>query len=361
MRAAGASIHVDAITRNLARVRELAPGSKVLAIVKADGYGHGLERVIRYLSGADAFGVASIEDAERIRALGLNHRIVLLSGFDEPRDLEIVRELKLDCVLHDHAQLALLAAEANAAARPAISFWVKFDTGMHRLGFAIAEAANILQRVQTLPQARSELTLMTHFANADEAGPHTKQQTALFDGCDWPSGAAQSLANSAATLRFSDTRRAWVRPGGILYGLSTVPGKTGAELGFHPCMTLSSRLISVKNIPAGAAVGYGGSFVAPVAMRIGIAAIGYGDGYPRNAGSGTPVLVDGNPAHTIGRVSMDLLTIDVSHLDSAKVGSAVTLWGPDLPVETIAACAGTISYELTCGVTRRVRFSETDL
>jgi alanine racemase len=215
MRAAGASIHVDAITRNLARVRELAPGSKVLAIVKADGYGHGLERVIRYLAGADAFGVASIEDAERIRALGLNHRIVLLSGFDELRDLEIVRELKLDCVLHDHAQLALLTDEANAAARPAISFWVKFDTGMHRLGFAIAEAANILQRVQTLPQARSELTLMTHFANADEAGPHTKQQTALFDACAWPSGAAQSLANSAATLRFSDTRRAWVRPGGI--------------------------------------------------------------------------------------------------------------------------------------------------
>ena len=361
MRAAQASIHVAAITRNLARVRELAPGAKVLAIVKADGYGHGLERVTRYLSGADAFGVASIEDAERIRALGMNHRIVLLSGFDEQRDLDIVRELKLDCVLHDQSQLALLAIEPDAVNRDPIRFWLKFDTGMHRLGFAIADAPDVLARVLRLPQARAEITVMTHFAQADEIGEHTRQQVDLFDAIDWPAGTAQSLANSAATLRFSDTRRDWVRPGGILYGLSTVPGKTGADLGFSPCMTLSTRLIAVKHIPAGAAVGYGGSFIAPAAMRIGIAAIGYGDGYPRHASSGAPVLVDGALAHTVGRVSMDLLTIDVSHLEQARVGSNVTLWGQDLPVETIAQCAGTISYELTCGVTRRVRFLEAEV
>ena len=360
MRAAQASIHVDAITRNLARVRELAPGAKVLAIVKADGYGHGLERVTRYLSGADAFGVASIEDAERIRALGLNHRIVLLSGFDEQRDLDIVRELKLDCVLHDPAQLALLAAEPDAANRDAIRFWLKFDTGMHRLGFTISDAPNVLARVRAMPQAQAEITIMTHFAGADEDSPQTNQQTNLFNAVVWPKYAPQSLANSAATLRFSETWRDWVRPGGILYGLSTVPGKTGSELGFSPCMTLSTKLIAVKAVPAGAAIGYGGSFIASAPMRIGIAAIGYGDGYPRHASSGTPVLVDGELAHIVGRVSMDLLTIDVSHLKHARVGSKVTLWGPDLPVETIAQCAGTISYELTCGVTRRVRFLEAD-
>jgi alanine racemase len=360
MRAAQASIHVEAITRNLARVRELAPGAKVLAIVKADGYGHGLERVTRYLSGADAFGVASIEDAERIRALGMNHRIVLLSGFDEQRDLDIVRELKLDCVLHDHAQLGLLATEPDAANRDPIRFWLKFDTGMHRLGFAIADAPDVLAKVSALPQARAEITLMTHFAQADEIGEHTRQQIDLFDAHHWPACSAQSLANSAATLRFSDSRRDWVRPGGILYGLSTVPGKTGADLGFNPCMTLSTRLIAVKHIPAGAAVGYGGTFIAPTAMRIGIAAIGYGDGYPRHASSGAPVLIDGALAHIVGRVSMDLLTIDVSHLEHARVGSIVTLWGPNLPVESIAQCAGTISYELTCGVTRRVRFLEAE-
>ena len=360
MRAAQANIHVEAITRNLARVRELAPGAKVLAIVKADGYGHGLERVTRYLSGADAFGVASIEDAERIRALGMNHRIVLLSGFDEQRDLDIVRELKLDCVLHDHAQLAMLAAEPSAASRDPIRFWLKFDTGMHRLGFAIDSAPEVLARVLALPQTRAEITLMTHFAQADEESEATSEQLELFDACNWPAGTGQSLANSAAMLRFRDSRRDWVRPGGILYGLSTIAGKTGADLGFSPCMSLRSRLISVKTIPAGAKVGYGGSYVAASQMRIGIAAIGYGDGYPRHAKSGMPVLVGGKLASTVGRVSMDLLTIDVSHLPFAKVGTEVLLWGPELPVETVAELSGTISYELTCGVTRRVRFLETE-
>jgi len=359
MRTAQASIHVDAITGNLARVRALAPGAKVLAIVKADGYGHGLERVISALSSADAFGVASIEDATRIRALGMQHRIVLLSGFDERCDLDVVRELKLDCVLHDHAQLALLAAEPSAASLAPIRFWLKFDTGMHRLGFAIDSAPDVLTRVRALPQAQAEITLMTHFSQADEVSEVTGQQIDLFDACKWPAGASQSLANSAAVLRFTGSCRDWVRPGGILYGLSTIAGKTGADLGFAPCMSLHSRLISVKTIPAGAKVGYGGSYVATEQMRIGIASIGYGDGYPRHAQSGMPVLVGGERASTVGRVSMDLLTIDVSHLPFASVGTEVLLWGPELPVEIIAELAGTISYELTCGVTRRVRFLET--
>jgi alanine racemase len=364
MRAAEAIIHVDAITRNLARVRERAGACKVMAVVKADGYGHGLERVVRQLAGADAFGVASIDDAERIRALGMSQRIVLLSGFDEPRDLAIVRELRLDCVLHDPEQLAILRAEARAASLGPIAFWLKFDSGMHRLGFPIAQAQAVLAAVHALPQQQGELVVMSHFANADTSNAELstlaqrEQLYALQSAFPQP----LSFCNSAATLGLPTMRHQWIRPGGILYGLSTVQGRSGADLGFEPAMQFQTRLIACKPIPAGAAVGYGGSFVAPKAMRLGIAAIGYGDGYPRHTASGTPVLLhDGTrwrQSSVVGRVSMDLLALDLTELPHIDVGARVMLWGSELPVETIAEAAGTISYELTCGLTRRVRFVE---
>ncbi len=361
MRSTTAYIDTGAITRNLIEVRRRAAGAKILAVVKADGYGHGLERVAKALAGADGFGVASIDDAERLRAIGHNQRIVLLSGFHDAAELPVIRDLDLDCVLHDHYQLDALRAD-NAGGK-AIRCWLKFDTGMRRLGFPIAELAAIINACKATPAIASELTIMTHLSASDEFDSDaTPQQIKRFDqAIDSSHGThviEQSIANSAGIVHWPTSKRQWVRPGGVLYGLSTVAGQSGADLGFAPAMRFVANVIATKLLQVGDRVGYGGSFVANKTMRIGIVAAGYGDGYPRHAPSGTPVLVDGLCSNTLGRVSMDLLAIDLSELASAGIGSKVLLWGPELPAETIAECAGTISYELTCGLTRRVRFSE---
>jgi alanine racemase len=355
-RPACATIHTDALQHNLAEVRRRAPRSRVMAVVKADGYGHGLERVAQALAGADAFGVASIADAERIRATGSSKRIVLLSGVFEPGDLALIRRLQVDTVLHHESQLAMIEAERDPAP---LNLWVKFDSGMHRLGFALADARRIAGRVRALPQCRDTPVWMTHFARSDEfEAQATAEQMARFDaalqGVDGP----RSLSNSAAVLGWPAAHRDWVRAGGALYGLSVVAGRSGTDFGLRPAMSLSTRLVAVNEVAAGEAIGYGGVYVARRPLRVGIAAIGYGDGYPRVAPSGTPVLVGGREAPTVGRVSMDLLAIDLSALPDAAVGDPVLLWGAEIAVESIAAAAGTISYELTCGITRRVRFVE---
>ncbi len=355
MRATTATIHLDALRHNLKRVRALAPQSRIMAVVKADGYGHGLERVAQALAGADAFGVATLADAERIRRAGMRHRIVLLSGFDEPADLALVRDWQVDCVLHHESQLRLL--ERTPALTP-MALWVKLDTGMHRLGFAPEQAHQIYQRLRAL-SAVGELRWMTHFACADERDrDETHAQMARFASAVADLPGERSLANSAALQAFPSSHADWVRPGGMLYGLSTFANQTGSDLGLKPVMSLSTRLISVQSLAAGERIGYGGTFVCPHAMRVGIAAVGYGDGYPRHAASGTPVRIDGQPAQVVGRVSMDLLAIDLSSAPAAAVGSEVLLWGGELPVEQVAAAAGTIGYELVCGVTRRVQFAE---
>ncbi|MCK7592471.1 alanine racemase [Pseudomarimonas salicorniae] len=355
-RPASATIHTDALQHNLAEVRRRAPGSRVMAVVKADGYGHGLERVAQALAGADAFGVASIADAERIRATGSSKRIVLLSGFFEPADLSLIRRLQLDTVVHHETQLAMIEADRDPAP---LRLWVKFDSGMHRLGFDLADAERVAERIRALPQCAEAPVWMTHFARSDEfEAAATADQVARFDAALECLGGARSLSNSAAVLGWPAAHRDWVRAGGALYGLSVVAGKTGADFGLRPAMSLTSRLVAVNHVPEGEAIGYGGVYVARRPLRVGIVALGYGDGYPRVAPSGTPVLVGGQRAPTVGRVSMDLMAIDLSHLPAAQVGDPVTLWGPDLPVEHIAEAAGTISYELTCGITRRVRFVE---
>ena len=355
-RPACATIHTDALQHNLAEIRRRAAKSRVMAVVKADGYGHGLERVAQALAGADAFGVASIADAERIRATGSSKRIVLLSGFFEPGDLGLIRRLQLDTVLHHASQLEMIEADRDPTP---LNLWVKFDSGMHRLGFALADARRIAERVRALPQCAEPPVWMTHFARSDEfEAQATAEQVARFDaalqGLDGP----RSLSNSAAVLGWPTAHRDWVRAGGALYGLSVVAGRSGADFGLRPAMSLSTRLIAVNQVPAGEAIGYGGVYIARRPLRVGIAAIGYGDGYPRVAPSGTTVLVRGRPAPTVGRVSMDLLAVDLSELPDAEVGDPVLLWGPALPVEQVAESAGTISYELTCGITRRVRFVE---
>ncbi|HVT32482.1 MAG TPA: alanine racemase [Rhodanobacteraceae bacterium] len=355
-RATAATIHLGALRDNLRRVRELAPGAKVMAVVKADGYGHGLERVARALQGADAFGVAGIADGQRLRAAGISQRIVLLSGFDDPADLAELRRLRLESALHHDAQVEWLAADADA--RP-LRVWLKIDTGMHRLGFAPDRAREVHARLRSLASVDREIGLMTHFANSDVFDdPETVHQVERFERALSGVEGERSLSNSAGVLGWPEAQAEWVRAGGALYGISVVAGKIGADFGFRPAMTLSTRLIAINRVRKGERVGYAGAWQCPEDMNVGVAAIGYGDGYPRHAGAGTPVLVNGARANLVGRVSMDLVTIDLRNHPDAKIGDPVVLWGRGLPVEEIAMHADTIGYELTCGVTRRVRFVE---
>ena len=355
-RSATATIHLDALRDNLARVREIAEGAKVMAVVKADAYGHGLERCARAFAGADAFGVASIADGLRLRAAGHRQRIVVLSGPDAPSDLAEMRRLQLEAVVHHESQLAML--EDERVGEP-LKVWLKLDTGMHRLGFPPERARELHARLAALPAVDRDIVLMTHFASSDEFdNDFTAWQTQQFFGATEGLAGERALSNSAGLLGWPDARADWVRVGGLLYGLAVTEGKTGADFGFRPVMTLATRLVAVNRIARGERIGYGATWECPEGMSVGVAAIGYGDGYPRSARSGTPVLVGDAPAAVIGRVSMDLLTLDLRSAPNSKVGDVVTLWGPKLPVETIAQSAGTISYELTCGVTRRVLFAE---
>lgn len=355
-RSAFATIHLGALRHNLARVRALAPHSRVMAVIKADGYGHGLERVARALSAADAYGVAAIADGQRLRAAGIRHRTVVLSGIDEAGDLLEVRRLDLDIVVHHDHQLALLRADRDP--RP-LRIWLKLDTGMHRLGFDPARTDALLAELRALPNVHAELVLMSHFASSDEPEqPSTAIQFGHFRLATAHAHAARSIANSAAIVHCPEAHAEWVRAGGALYGLSVEHGRCGADDGLRPAMSLSSKLIAINRVRRGERVGYGGRYECPEDMDVGVVAIGYGDGYPRSAPSGTPVLLHGRVAPIIGRVSMDLMTIDLRKHPDAKVNDRVLLWGPELPVERIATAAGTISYELTCGVTRRVMFLE---
>lgn len=357
-RATQATIHLGALGRNLARVRERAGGARVMAVVKADGYGHGLERVARAMRGADAFGVAAIGDGLRLRAAGIDDRVVVLSGPDEPADLAEFRRLKLDAVIHHASQIEWL--ERDNDPRP-LRVWLKIDTGMHRLGFAVEHASLAHARLRALRNIDTDITLMTHFAASDEfENTLTSQQMAVFANATAPLQGNRALANSAAVLGWPQSRADWVRAGGLLYGLSVIDGKSGTDLGFEPAMTLTTRLIAINQVRKGEHVGYAATYECPENMPIGVAAIGYGDGYPRSAPTGTPVFVNGVRAPIVGRISMDLITLDLRRVPAANVGDSVVLWGRDLPVEEIARHAGTISYDLTCGMTKRVMFFEDD-
>lgn len=353
-RATTAHIHIDALRHNLAVVRARAPHAKVMAVVKADGYGHGLERVAHALAGADGFGVAALSDAQRLRAAGFSQKILLLSGFDEPADLEQLRQLDVDTVVHHRTQLDMLAADHGSP----LKVWLKMDSGMHRLGFAPADFAAAHARLQALPNVAADIVCMSHLASSEDTGsPQTAEQLRTF-GDHLPPSAAASIANSAGILIWPEAHRQWLRAGGALYGLAVGEGKTGADFGLRPAMTLSTRLISVQTVAKGERIGYSGIYACPEDMPVGVAAIGYGDGYPRVIRPGTPVLLNGRRVPIIGRVSMDLMTLDLRAQPEAAVGDPVVLWGEGLPVEEVAAAAGTISYELTCSITRRVRFVE---
>lgn len=350
-RPARASIDLRALRENFDRVRQSAPASQVMAIVKANAYGHGLLPVAQALPDADAFGVVGIEEGITLREAGFDRRIVLLEGPFEPADLNLVSGYRLDVVIHHAEQLAWL--EQVPLARP-LDVWLKINTGMHRLGFAPAAAADIAARMAALDQVR-EVRFMTHFACADEPdNPVTATQLERFDTALNGLAGERSLANSAAVLHWPQTHADWVRPGIMLYGASPFSVERAETLGLRPVMTFSSRLIAVNACRKGDTVGYGGSWQCPEDMDIGVAAVGYGDGYPRHAGNGMPVLVNGRRAQLAGRVSMDMITIDLRSVPGSKVGDEVVLWGGELPVDEVAAGSGTIAYELLCGISGRV-------
>ena len=349
-----ARIDLAALAHNLGVAKAAAPHAKALAVIKANGYGHGLTRVARGLRAADGFAVLAVDEAAQLRGEGYTHPIVLLEGFFHPDELPEIARLRLRPVIHRQDQAEILA---RAHLEHRIDVLLKIDTGMHRLGLRPGRVAEVLATLRGAPHVGG-ITLMTHFACADEAATGVAEQLARFREASSGQELPCSLANSAALLRYPETHGDWVRPGIMLYGVSPFSGQTGADLGLLPVMTLESRLIAVHRIGKGDAVGYGATFVAERDMSIGVVACGYADGYPRHAGSGTPVLVEGRLTRTLGRVSMDMLCVDLGPVPHAHVGSPVTLWGADLPAEHVADHAGTIAYELLTALAPRVRVEE---
>jgi len=355
-RPARARIDLKALQHNYSLVQKTAAKSRVMAIIKANAYGHGLVPVAQALPQAAAFGIACIDAAIALREAGIDRRIVLLEGPFGPGDLNLIGGYRLDVVLHHDSQLHWL--EQGPLLSP-LDVWLKLDTGMHRLGIAPQRVSEVTARLQQIPLVNT-VRYMTHFSCADDLdNGNTLQQLALFTQSLGAGQGEQSLANSAGVLGWPASHADWVRPGIMLYGGSPLASRDAASLGLQPVMTLGTKLIAVNARKRGDAIGYGADWRCPADMPVGIAAIGYGDGYPRHAPAGTPVLVNGASAAIVGRVSMDMVCIDLRGCPQAQVGDEVTLWGAGLPVDEVAQAAGTIAYELLCGVSARVQLDYT--
>ena len=348
---------------NLARVRACTPGAKVWGVVKANAYGHGLERGMRGFAGADGLALIETEGAVRLRELGWTGPVLLLEGIFEAADTALLDTYNLNSSVHCIEQIEML--EQATFSRP-IDVHLKMNTGMNRLGFKPDQFAQAWRRLRSIAAVR-EITLMTHFANADELEHPcltVREQVRRFcagaEGIDGP----RSLSNSGGVLHQAalaeHLANDWVRPGIMLYG-GTPGGKPAADFGLRPTMTLASEIIGIQDIGAGETVGYGSRFEATAPMRIGVVACGYADGYPRHAPHGTPVIVEGVRTILVGRVSMDMMTVDLTGIPGARVGSKAVLWGAGLPIDEVADAAGTIGYELMCAVAPRVRMLEADL
>lgn len=360
-----AELSASALRYNYRLAKSLAPNSKVFAVVKANAYGHGLAFAQKALDEADGYATLELDSAIKLRALGVETPILMLEGFFGEDELPVFVQQRLTAVLHSTTQVGQLA-QADLT-RPLDTF-IKINTGMNRLGLADVGIRYALG--MCLGKNFGATTLMSHFACADSGAGMAEQ---LSEFMHWEKIARQtlapkplmaSLANSAALLRYPETHRDWVRPGIMLYGSSPFEDRTAAMLDLKPVMTLRSEIIAVQTLEAGQAVGYGATFRARKRMRIGVVACGYADGYPRHApgtvDEGTPVLVNGKRTRTVGRVSMDMLTVDLTEMSFANPGSPVTLWGEGLPIDEVARAAGTISYELMCALGRRVPVVEID-
>lgn len=353
-RPAIAEINLECIRSNFRLASSLTPNGKTVAVVKADAYGHGAVQVAESLSNeTEVFAVASIEEAMTLRISGIRLPILLLEGFFEARELEMISRQEFWTAVHQQEQLDQLA---RAWLPTPISVWLKVDSGMHRLGFSPAQAARAYEQLTQMPQVKN-VVVMTHLANADvraASGISVEAQISRLPPSLSGPGVELSLANSAGILDHGSARKHWQRPGIMLYGASPLETENEHSEKLRPAMTLKSRVMATRWIEPGEGVGYGGRFIASRPSRIGTVAMGYADGYPRQATEGTPVLVNGQRTRLVGRVSMDMLTVDLTDLPDADVGSEVELWGANLPANEVAAHCDTIAYHLFTGVTKRV-------
>ncbi|TJZ73216.1 alanine racemase [Chitiniphilus eburneus] len=345
-----ALIHVGAIRSNYLNIKSLAPTSRAFAVVKANAYGHGLLRVAQALHDADGFAILEIEGAIALREAGVTQPILLLEGVFSHDELMLAARHDLWLAVHEPQVIAWL--ETTPLDRP-VHVFLKLNSGMNRLGFPAGDAKQVAARLGACANVAG-ITLMTHFATADDPARGIAAQLACFDAATEGLDLRHSVANSAASIAYPQTRRDWLRPGIVLYGSSPFAARSAADLGLQAAMTLRSKIIGTQRVQAGDAVGYGATFVADGPMTIGIVACGYADGYPRHAPTGTPVLVDGVRTRLLGRVSMDMLAVDLTALAGAGIGCSVELWGAKLPIDEVAAAAGTIGYELMCAIAPRV-------
>lgn len=353
-----ASISASALAHNLALARKEAAPARTWAVLKANAYGHGLLRAAKAFAEADGFALLDLVDALKLRSAGIDKPLLMLEGFFAPQDIPHFMKYRLTPVVHCFEQVEMLRAAAAAGQlQDGLDLYLKVNSGMNRLGFMTDGVAGAWTALKAIPGVR-DITLMTHFADADgESGIDGQLQWfhALTHGLHAP----KSYANSAALLRFPEKARAdWVRPGIMLYGCSPFTFRTAAEIGLRPAMTLSTQVIAVQQLEPGERVGYGFTYQAAKEMRIGVIACGYGDGYPRHAPSGTPVLVAGRRTQTVGRVSMDLICVDITDIPEAGVDAPVVLWGEGLSADQVAVSAGTVSYELLCALAARVPVAE---
>lgn len=356
MNRALATIDLQALKYNFSRVKEIVPQSFVLAMIKSNGYGHGLVRVAKTLTLANAFGVACIDEALILRENGITTPIVVVRGFCDETELNEFIQHNLVAVIHHSHQVNLL--EKNKTSSP-LQVWLKVDTGMHRLGFSLEKAASAYNRLSACLSVQKPIGLMTHLADADNKDrSFTERQINQFMKIAKNRDVKKSVVNSAGLLAYPTAFFDWIRPGIMLYGVSPFSWKTGMKQNLKPVMTLSAKIIAIKNCRPGDVIGYGGAWRSSENTLIGIVSIGYGDGYPRHAPSGTPTLLHGKICPLIGRVSMNMMTINLRHELDAKIGDKVILWGNGLPVERIAEQAGTIGYELLCRISQRVQFRE---
>lgn len=355
-RRAHATVDAAALRHNLARVREYAWGRRVIAAIKADAYGHGALHAAAALAEADAFAVATVDEALQLRWAGVRHPLVVLSAALDTDDLAACGEHDLQPVIHDAVQLEALTGYGSRE----LTVWFKLDTGMHRLGFPAEDAPALYRRLREATDARLA-GWMTHLACADDpADPATDAQIRRFHAALLELPGERSIANSAGIVSWPESHADNVRPGIMLYGASPLVGREGPEFDLRPVMTLTAPLIARKQVVAGAPIGYGATWRAPEDMPIGVIAIGYGDGYPRHTRNGTPVLLRGRRVPLVGRVSMDLINVDLRDCPEAEVGDTAVLWGEGLPADEIARAAGTIAYELFCRLTSRVDFTHVD-
>lgn len=351
-----AEINLAAIRHNYQLAKSQAKMAKAVAIIKADAYGHGAVQVAKNLSGiADAFGVAAIEEALELREAGIKEPILLLEGFFETEELKLIIQHRLWSAIHSLEQIDRLEAFLDSHPAEGLCLWLKVDSGMHRLGVNPADFNQAWSRLKARREV-AELVVMSHFACADEPErPDTYKQIETMSRCLEGIDAKVSLSNSAGVMHWPQAHHDWLRPGIMLYGASPFADGHALEASQQPAMTLTTQVIAIRDVPAGDAVGYGASFVCDVPMRIGTLAVGYADGYSRHAPAGTPVVVNGQRTRIVGRVSMDMITIDLTNRADVQVGDLVELWGEQLSINEVAKYCSTIPYTLLSGLTRRVK------